>query len=284
MEHFQQVAQNHKKARAPVDGDDTRSTHGRRSTPTMNYVLLIHAAESRFATLTPAQSEAIMQDYGKYTQDLFATGKAGDCAALEPSHTATHVQVRDGKRIVKDGPFAETREQLGGYYAIRAESEAEAIDWAAKIPDANGGTIEVRPLPAYQGGGEEAPYSPDGKGQKEYLLLIYEPEARWATMAPADANATFGRYMAFSKSLKEQKKFIAGERLDTVKKAKSVGVTEGKRVLRDGPFAETREQLGGYYRVFAKDLDEAIAFAAQIPAAETGTIEVRPVMDTSAYA
>jgi hypothetical protein len=57
-----------------------------------------------------------------------------------------------------------------------------------------------------------------------------------------------------------------------------------QRVVRDGPFAETREQLGGYYRILAKDLDEACAIAARIPAAEVGTIEVRPVMDTSAYA
>ena len=249
----------------------------------MNYVLLIHAAESRFATMSPSETESLMQEYGKYTKDLFATGKAGDCAALEPTHTATHVQVRDGKRIVKDGPFAETREQLGGYYAIAAKTEEEAIDWAAKIPDARGGTIEVRPIPSFDSG-PATPYAPEGKGLKQYLLLIYEPESRWENIPEAEAGAIYGRYMAFSKSLKEQKKFIAGDRLVTVKKAKSVGVTDGKRVLRDGPFAETREQLGGYYRVFAKDLDEAIAMAAQIPAAETGTIEVRPIADTSAYA
>ena len=147
----------------------------------MKYVLMIHAAESRFATRSKEQAEGIMQAYGKYTKDLFATGRAGDCAALEPTRTATHVRIRDGKRLVQDGPFAETREQLGGYYAFDASSEDEAIEWAAKIPDADGGTIEVRPLPQMSSGAaaitKESKPAPEG--QKEYLLIIYKAEARW---------------------------------------------------------------------------------------------------------
>ncbi|MBL8612298.1 MAG: YciI family protein [Myxococcales bacterium] len=124
---------------------------------------------------------------------------------------------------------------------------------------------------------------PDAKGKKEYLFLIYEAESRWASLSQAEATAIFTRYMDFSKSLKQNGHFVAGEQLDTVKKAKCVSVKGGERVVRDGPFAETREQLGGYYRVVARDLDEAIALAAKIPAAETGVVEIRPIMDTSAY-
>lgn len=112
----------------------------------MQYVLLIHAAESRYATTTPAEGEAVLQAYGAYTHDLFATGRAGDCAALEPTHTATSVRVREGKRAVKDGPFAETREQLGGYYRVWARDLDEAIAFAARIPSAEIGTVEVRPV------------------------------------------------------------------------------------------------------------------------------------------
>ncbi len=248
----------------------------------MHYVLMIHAAESRFSTLSKEQGEGVLKAYGEYTKNLFATGRAGDCAALEPTSTATSVRVRDGKRVVQDGPFAETREQLGGYYSIDAKDEEEALEWAAKIPDAEGGTIEVRPLPPAMPNVPKAGPA-NGEGQKEYLLLIYEPEARWVTMPEAEKGPIFGRYMEFSKSIGQAGKFVAGERLDSTRNAKCVSIQGGKRVLRDGPFAETREQLGGYYRVFAKDLDEAIAMAARIPAAESGTIEVRPVMDTSAY-
>ena len=114
----------------------------------MQYVLLIHAAESRFATMTREAGEAVMQAYGAFTRELFATGRAGDCAALEPTHTATTVRVRQGRRTVQDGPFAETREQLGGYYLVEAKDLDEARAIAARIPSALWGSVEVRPIMA----------------------------------------------------------------------------------------------------------------------------------------
>lgn len=112
----------------------------------MQYILLIHASESRFATLSKEGAEAVLQAYGEFSRDLFATGRAGDCAALDPTDTATCVRVREGKRTVKDGPFAETREQLGGYYRLRAKDLDEALAIAARIPAAETGTVEVRPV------------------------------------------------------------------------------------------------------------------------------------------
>lgn len=250
----------------------------------MHYVLMIHTAESRFASLSPEQHEAMMQDYGAYTKDLFASTKAGDCAALEMSSTATCLQVRDGKRIVKDGPFADTREQLGGYYSLEAASEDEAIAWASKIPGARTGTIEVRPLRHFTPSEVKDAKKLDPKTQKQYLLLIYESEASFSGLSEAERNAVYARYREFGGSIRKSGQFIAGDELDTVKNAKTVRVDGDRRVVKDGPFAETREQLGGYYRVLARDLDEALALASRIPAAETGTIEVRPVMDTSKYA
>ena len=176
----------------------------------------------------------------------------GDGAGLEPTHTATHVRIREGKRVVQDGPFAETREQLGGYYTLDASSEEEALEWASKIPDAAVGTIEVRPVR----NAVTAPTPPDKDGKKEYLLVIYEPEARWASLGEEEAKAIFARYNDFSTSLKQSGRFVAGGQLDGTKKARSVSTKAGERVVRDGPFAETREQLGGYYRILARDLDE----------------------------
>lgn len=250
----------------------------------MQYMLMIYASEARFASKSKSEVDATMNAYGTFTKDLFATGHAGDCAALEGSHTATTVQVRDGKRTVKDGPYAETREQLGGYYTLDVSSEEEALAWASKIPDAPNGSMEVRPVIAMGGATFAKPTGDETKGKKEYMLLIYEAEARWAKMTDAEKGATYGGYKAFSEATRVAKQLVAGDRLDQVRSAKCVSVdSAGKRAVKDGPFAETREQLGGYYRVWAKDLDEAIALAARIPAAETGTIEVRPIMDTSAY-
>lgn len=246
-------------------------------------VLMIYAAEARCARMSAKEHDEVMREYGAYRNDLFAGAKAGDWAVLELSSTATCVQVRDGKRVIKDGPYAETREQLGGYYSLEG-SEGEAIAWASKIPDAKEGTIEVRPLRAYHAL-ESASGAPkvDPESLKQYLLLIYDDEDRWAAMSEADCAAIYARYREFSAGLKSSGKFIAGDELESVKTAKSVRGDGNKRIVRDGPFAETREQLGGYYRVLARDLDEAIALAARVPSAEMGTIEVRPVMDTSAY-
>lgn len=112
----------------------------------------------------------------------------------------------------------------------------------------------------------------------QYLLLIYEDEKGTASMSQADQGKLFSDYMAFTKGIKESGHFKAGEALQPVSTATSVRVRDGKTLTTDGPFAETREQLGGFYLVEAKDLDEAIAIAARIPSAVNGTIEVRPLM------
>ena len=112
----------------------------------MQYMLLIYDDEQAWAGMDEAQRGQIFQAYGAYTEDMRQKGVfvAGD--ALQPTSTATTVRDRNGDRLVTDGPFAETKEQLGGYYLIEAESLDEAIEWAARIPSARGGTIEVRPV------------------------------------------------------------------------------------------------------------------------------------------
>ena len=116
----------------------------------------------------------------------------------------------------------------------------------------------------------------------KYMLLIYDDEKIWATMPEAERQKMFGEYMQFGKDVQESGHYKAGAPLQPTSKATSVKVRNGKRLVTDGPFAETREQLGGYYLVEAKDLDEAIGIAARIPSVRIGTIEVRPVMETPA--
>jgi hypothetical protein len=112
----------------------------------------------------------------------------------------------------------------------------------------------------------------------QYLLLIYEREAIWKDMPEAESQKIFGEYMAFTEAIRESGHFRAGDALQPTHTATTVRVDNGKTVTTDGPFAETREQLGGYYLVEAKDLDEAVEIAARIPAARLGCVEVRPVM------
>jgi len=115
----------------------------------MQYLLLIYGAEKVAATQPEAERNKMFADYMTFTKDIKASGhfKAGD--ALQPTHTATTVRVRDGKTSTTDGPFAETREQLGGYYLIEAKDLDEATKIAARIPTAKLGSIEIRPVMNY---------------------------------------------------------------------------------------------------------------------------------------
>jgi hypothetical protein len=113
----------------------------------------------------------------------------------------------------------------------------------------------------------------------QYLLLIYEQEDRFSNLGEAAMGGELEEYKAFGKEFARAIK--AGDALQPTGTATTVRVREGKRLSTDGPFAETKEQLGGYYLVEAEDLDQAIAMAAKIPAARYGCIEVRPVMKFS---
>ena len=112
----------------------------------------------------------------------------------------------------------------------------------------------------------------------KYVLLIYEDEKVWETMTPEESGAMMGEYFAFTQQIKDAGQYRAGEALLPVATATTVRIRGGKLQTTDGPFAETREQFGGFYLVDAENLDEAIAIAARIPSARTGSIEVRPVM------
>ena len=112
----------------------------------------------------------------------------------------------------------------------------------------------------------------------QYLLLIYQNESIGQDMSPEEQGKLFADYKTFTQGLVESGKFKAGDPLQPVSTATSVRVRDGKTLTTDGPFAETKEQLGGYYLVDADDLDEAVAIAARIPTARFGTIEVRPIM------
>jgi len=115
----------------------------------------------------------------------------------------------------------------------------------------------------------------------QYLLLIYNAESQWKTMSEADGAKMLQEFGEFTKSIIASGNYVGGNRLHDVASATTVRVREGKKLATDGPFAETKEQLGGYYLIQADDLDQAAAIAARIPAARVGSIEVRPVWETA---
>ena len=115
----------------------------------MKYMAIIFNDESSYAGATPEEIGAIFAAHGEFGE---AAGKAGVLLGgegLQPTGTATTLRVRDGERLLTDGPYAETKEQLGGFYMLECKDLDEALAWAARIPEAKTGTIEVRPVMVY---------------------------------------------------------------------------------------------------------------------------------------
>jgi hypothetical protein len=114
--------------------------------PAMKYICLIYDEESKIASLPAAEFDALMGDYMSFTKDIATSGHLIVGEELEPTSSATTVRIRKGKISTTDGPFAETKEQLGGFYLIEARDLNEAIQIASRIPSAKIGSIEVRPI------------------------------------------------------------------------------------------------------------------------------------------
>jgi hypothetical protein len=112
----------------------------------MKYMLLIYHEEKAWDALNEQERQKIYADYGTFSGEIVASGHYISGSELHPVATATSVRVRNGKQLTTDGPFAETKEQLGGYYLIEAKDLDEAVSLAARVPSARVGTVEVRPL------------------------------------------------------------------------------------------------------------------------------------------
>ena len=113
----------------------------------------------------------------------------------------------------------------------------------------------------------------------QYLCLIYQDEKEWQKLPPAESQKIMGEFFAYTDSIKKSGNHAGGNALQPTHTSTTVRVRQGKVATTDGPFAETKEQLGGYYLLNARDLNEAIQLAARIPAARLGAIEVRPVVE-----
>src|SRR5215208_6827716 len=119
----------------------------------MKYLCTIYGDESQMSGMTREQMSEMLEAYGAFGREAGDVVLGGE--GLQPTSTATTVRVRDGERMLTDGPFAETKEQLGGFYLLECDSLDEAIEWASKIPGARYGSVEVRPVMNYEGAGSE---------------------------------------------------------------------------------------------------------------------------------
>jgi hypothetical protein len=112
----------------------------------------------------------------------------------------------------------------------------------------------------------------------QYLCLIYDDESTWENLPEDERNTVYAEYGTFTQSIRDSGHYVSADQLQPISTATTVRIRNGETLVTDGPFAETKEQLGGYYLIEAKDVDEALKIAERIPSARYGSIEVRPVV------
>jgi hypothetical protein len=248
----------------------------------MRYMFLIYGAESRW---TDEERTACMVESMRISDRLAAQGKFLAASPLQSVTTAATVRVRDGQALITDGPFAETTEQLGGYYVLDLEHLDEAIAVASKLPPVRKGTVEIRPLYPLQGLPPARSLPADGGDTSgtPFMLLCYDDEAAWRAAGPQALKAAMTEAAALARELSDSGRYVGASPLHSSEMATSVRVRDGKRVITDGPFTETNEVLGGYYVILAESRDEAVRVAARHPGVRCGAVEVRPLFDLSGH-
>ena len=245
----------------------------------MRYLLTLYTDESLNEAATPDEMTSLMNEYTELTREWQDRGVMLAGEGLDPSSTATTVRVRGGERLITDGPFAESKEQLGGYYVLDCGSIDEAIALAARIPAARRGCVEVRPVIDYEAMGTEPPtWRSDFQGKK-YVLTLWGDESVWETWTPEQAQQEMGRWVEYDREATAAGVMLGGEGLEPTPRAKTIRVRDGEQLVSDGPFAETKEQLGGFYLLDCKNLDDAIEWATKVPVPDDEPVEIRPVMD-----
>jgi hypothetical protein len=244
----------------------------------MKYILLIYGAENAW---TEGERKACMMESLGICEELAAQGKFVDASPLQSVRTAATVRVRDGRALVTDGPFAETTEQLGGYYVLDLADLDEAIAVAARLPPAAKGTVEIRPLVALEGLPPQRPHAAGEGSRTPFLLLCYDDEAAWEAAGPRALAAARAEAAALCRRLSDEDRYLRASPLHPGATATCVRVRDGRRVITDGPFTETHEVLGGFFLILAEDRAAALHIAAQHPGARVGAVEVRPLFDLS---
>ncbi len=249
----------------------------------MRYMLLVYSPEQAW---TPEEWTACVATSLGVCQDLQTAGRFRAASPLQPVASASTVRVRHGETLITAGPFAETTEQLGGFFLIDVPDLDEAIAIAARLPSAAKGTIEVRPVAPMDGLPPEGfpDRAAEGAPQGRYMLLCYDDEAAWNGLGPAALRTAQSAAVELARDLDARRQYLSASPLHPIATATSVRLRQGRLVVSDGPFAETREFLGGYYLVHARDLNDAITIAARHPGAAVGSVEVRRLVDLPADA
>jgi hypothetical protein len=247
----------------------------------MKYMLLVYSPENSWS---PDEWKKCVETSLGICQEIAAKGQLLSAAPLLPVATGGTVRVRDGQKLITTGPFAETIEQLGGFYIIDVDNLDEAIAISGRLPAAAKGTVEIRPLLKLEGLPTEK-LSPESSGPEtslsKFMFLCYDDEEAWRQAGPEAHLAAMQEAVTLTHWLDQRGQYLSASPLHPIATATSVRIRNGHRLVTDGPFAETREVLGGYYVMLAQDQAEALEIAARHSGARVGAVEVRQIFDVS---
>jgi hypothetical protein len=206
-----------------------------------------------------------VEEMGKFARELAEQGVLrGAAGPLRPESEASHVRVKGGAAVVTDGPFAEGREVVGGYFAVDVPDRSAAIELAKRCPYARAGVIEVRAMQY----GRHA----EGSGAPRFMFMYL-----WGPDMTGPHEPRIAEMMAFTNELARQGKHLGGARLPPEIASARVEIRGTQTIVTDGPFAETKEIVAGFALIEAANRTEAIEIAKRVPHAKWGAIEVREV-------
>jgi hypothetical protein len=253
----------------------------------MKFAMLGYHVENNWTAMSKSEQDAMIEACFGYDKVLAKAGHMIDGgAALQAGRTAKTLRWQNGAVTVTDGPFAETKEQLGGIGMLEAEDMTHAVELIAKHPGLHyGSTFEIRPIDAESlerkerslaASGASAP--PVDPQRAQFASLGYINGQGWGSRSESERDEMMRACIAFDAARITSGEWLSGVALEGVHTAKTLRARAGRVVVTDGPFAETKEHLGGIVVLALKDLKDGISTLSRHPALRFGVaIEVRPM-------
>jgi hypothetical protein len=253
----------------------------------MKFAFLGYSLEQNWGAMSKSEQDAMIEDCFTYDNKLLKDGHLiDDGAALQPSRTAKTLRWQNGAVVVTDGPFAETKELLGGIGVLEARDMVHAVELLSRHPGLHyGATFELRPIDEEARKRQEASFAAwhnsapavDAQALK-FASLGYINENGWGSISQDKRDAMLERCIGFAEARVKSGQWLGGIALQSTRTARTLRAKAGRIVVTDGPFAETKEYLGGVVVLALTDLNDAIASLSKHPALPFGVaIEIRPI-------
>jgi hypothetical protein len=247
----------------------------------MKFACFGYVDETKWNALPESEREAIVAECFAYDDELLKNGHWVDGGqALRSSSTAKTLRLKNGKVFVTDGPYAETKEQLGGVGVLEARDMNHAVELMSKHPGVRlGGPFEIRPIDEPTTDHHNATIAaPDAQRTGMTIVCLgYGNEKKWSAMSGSEREAVVNECMAYAEALRPDARWVGGEALQSTDTAKTLRFQGGRVLVTDGPFAETKEQLGGLAIFEFRDMNHAIEAWSKHPCFRIyDVLEIRP--------